>query len=316
MWMRADSKSGYVCEFEVYEGKKGDKVEKGLGAQAVMALTEHIHGRYHHVYCDNFFTGVDLFLDLLRKQTYAWGTIRPHRRGFPSDFKPLLKKGLLNREDSRTVQNGYLTVSIWQDTKPICCAATNASPNAVVPVTRKLKNGSRIQVSCPEAIQMYNKSMGGVDHNDQLRCYYTVRMKSRKFYKYLFWATFVVCLTNAFVLCCNFTELGISSVKDFHVALAKDLIAEYNSRKKRGRPSITSPPPQRFCNINFPVKREKKGHRCHYCSNYLHTRRETIWYCEDCNLHLCHTGREDDCFRLYHNRHGPNVISFATQDVN
>ena len=130
MWMRADSKSGYVCEFEVYEGKKGDKVEKGLGAQAVMALTEHIHGRYHHVYCDNFFTGVDLFLDLLRKQTYAWGTIRPHRRGFPSDFKPLLKKGLLNREDSRTVQNGYLTVSIWQDTKPICCAATNASPNA------------------------------------------------------------------------------------------------------------------------------------------------------------------------------------------
>ena len=120
MWMRADSKSGYVCEFEVYEGKKGDKVEKGLGAQAVMALTEHIHGRYHHVYCDNFFTGVDLFLDLLRKQTYAWGTIRPHRRGFPSDFKPLLKKGLLNREDSRTVQNGYLTVSIWQDTKPIC----------------------------------------------------------------------------------------------------------------------------------------------------------------------------------------------------
>ena len=214
------------------------------------------------------------------------------------------------------VQNGYLTVSIWQDTKPICYAATNASPNTVVPVTRKLKNGSRIQVSCPEAIQMYNKSMGGVDHNDQLRCYYTVRMKSRKFYKYLFWATFVVCLTNAFVLCCNFTELGISSVKDFHVALAKDLIAEYNSRKKRGRPSITSPPPQRFCNINFPVKREKKGHRCHYCSNYLHTRRETIWYCEDSNLHLCHTGREDDCFRLYHNRHGPNVISFATQDVN
>ena len=61
MWMRADSKSGYVCEFEVYEGKKGDIVEKGLGAQVVMALTKHIHERYHHVYCDNFFTGVDSF---------------------------------------------------------------------------------------------------------------------------------------------------------------------------------------------------------------------------------------------------------------
>ena len=42
--------------------------------------------------------------------------------------------------------------------------------------------------------------MGGVDHGDQLRGYYHVRLKNRKYYKYIFLFLFDVSITNSYVL--------------------------------------------------------------------------------------------------------------------
>ena len=42
IWMRVESKSRYVSEFDVYTGKKGDRVERGLGTSVVMNLTDKI----------------------------------------------------------------------------------------------------------------------------------------------------------------------------------------------------------------------------------------------------------------------------------
>ena len=57
IWMLADSATGYVLKFTVYEGKTGNSVERGLGANVVKRLTEHLQNKYHHVYFDNFFYG-------------------------------------------------------------------------------------------------------------------------------------------------------------------------------------------------------------------------------------------------------------------
>ena len=49
--------------------------------------------------------------------------------------------------------------------------------------------------------------MGGVDRNDQLRQYYAIWMKGRKYYKYIWWFLFDVAVTNAYILCKNHTNL-------------------------------------------------------------------------------------------------------------
>ena len=54
IWMRANSKSGYVSQFTVYEGKIRNQVEKVLGANVVINLTDTIHGHYHHIYFGTF----------------------------------------------------------------------------------------------------------------------------------------------------------------------------------------------------------------------------------------------------------------------
>eukprot|EP00795_Rhopilema_esculentum_P005650 gene5650-10880_t len=68
VWERADSRNGYVCEFEVYLGNpRGNHGrEKELGRRAVKHLTTNIHGRNHHVYFDNYFNCVALHENLLK----------------------------------------------------------------------------------------------------------------------------------------------------------------------------------------------------------------------------------------------------------
>ena len=63
-------------------------------------------------------------------------------------------------------------------------------------MTRRERDGSQVCLSCPTAILTYTKYMGGVDLGDQLRKYYSVRMKC---YKYIFWPIFDCCITNAYV---------------------------------------------------------------------------------------------------------------------
>ena len=64
---------------------------------------------------------------------------------------------------------------------------TNSDPQCVTSVPRRQTNGSRKEVSCPLAITSYNKNMAAVDKGDQSRGYYHCRIKSRKFYKYIYY---------------------------------------------------------------------------------------------------------------------------------
>ena len=200
VWMCADAQTGYVSGFEVYTGKKGTTIERGLGEKVVKTLTTPLHNTYRHVYFDNFFSSIDLFLDLLRAGLYSCGTMRTNRRGFPSELKEPAKKGFKERGQSRTCQCNNLTVSVWQDNRPVVVAATNSNPTISTNVLRKNKDGSSTSYHCPNSVTNYNKYMGGVDHNDQLRGYYNVRMKCRKSYKYIFWFLFDLSITNAYIL--------------------------------------------------------------------------------------------------------------------
>ena len=244
VWMRADSMNGYVSEFQVYVGKEKSS-EKGLGARVVKDLTRKITHRNFHIYCDNFFTSPILFHDLLNDGIYACGTVRSNRAGFPDDLKKHIRIGFPKRGENVTLQSKTcvnLTASVWQDTKPVTVIATNAQTLPLDTVQRKLKTGDYKTFDCPEAISIYNRYMGGVDKNDQLRQYYHVRLKCKKYYKYLFWMIFDVAVTNSFILAKFNPDMRrvTRSVKDFRTELAKGLLDGYCSRKRLGRrPSIS-----------------------------------------------------------------------------
>ena len=56
VWVRADSRSGYVYQFQIYTGREGaDEAEVGLGGRVVRDLAQPLQFKHVHVTFDNFF---------------------------------------------------------------------------------------------------------------------------------------------------------------------------------------------------------------------------------------------------------------------
>ena len=220
------------------------------------------------------------------------------------ELKEPAAKGLKERGDSKTFQNGPLTVSVWQDSRPVTFIATNSDHTAEGTVQRKKKNGTSITVKCPTSVAMYGQYMRGVDCNDKLRGYYRVRLKGRKHYKCIFWFLFDLAITNVYILHHPHAGVRGMTMKDFCVLLANQLIGAFSGRKKAGHPAAL-PPAKSFCMEHFTIKENgQTRRRCHYCYNHRHERHDSPWHCKECQLSFCHTGLPDtDCFLKYHTRH-------------
>ena len=89
VWVLADSHNGYFWKFQVYTGKQGDTVERGLPARVVKSLTEDLKGKHYHVFFDNFFNSFQLLNDLVSDNIFACGTARSNRIGFPDPLKKI-----------------------------------------------------------------------------------------------------------------------------------------------------------------------------------------------------------------------------------
>ena len=208
------------------------------------------------------------------------------------------------RGEILTRQAGNVCASAWMDRKILTVMYTGYDPTAQDSVLRQLKDGSRQSFPCPAACKAYNEHMGGVDVGDQLRGYYHVRMKYRKFYKYV--ANFLLdtSITNSFVLY-RMTHPGTKlTVLKFREVLAKQLIADYCSRRRGGRSSqaVKPLPLQHFPITISPAGRpSKKRGRCSLCIEKK-KRTDTMWYCRECSVWLCHTGSPKDCFLQWHRR--------------
>ena len=82
-----------------------------LGPSVVKKLLDPFKGKGHFVFCDNFFSTVDLAKDLVN--TYSCGTARSNRRKFPDS----LKNTKLQRGESKSqlVENSSVHCFVWQE---------------------------------------------------------------------------------------------------------------------------------------------------------------------------------------------------------
>ena len=149
VWVRADAINGYVSELNVYVGKQGVKTEKHLCEKVVKQLTRSLVNNYYTIYCDNYFTTIQLFNDLYKEGIKACGTIRSNRVGYPDDLKKHLKKGLPNRGDYLQRQCGNMVFSLWQDNKTVSVLSTGSQPGEAT-VERRQKDATKHSYPCPK----------------------------------------------------------------------------------------------------------------------------------------------------------------------
>ena len=150
-------------------------------------------------------------------------------------------------------------------------------------------------------LRLYNQFMSGVNENDHLQGYYAMRTKSTKCYKYISWFLIDVSIINRFILYMRVPTVGKKlSLKEFRGELAKQLIGSFNSRKYCGKPSAhqhgSSSREHKMHLPHYPI-RASQG-RCHHCSST--EGRTSTWYCNECQLHFCHTGNPSSDYFLKH----------------
>ena len=151
-----------------------------------------------------------------------------------------------------------------------------------------------VTIPCPAAMALYNRYMGGVDKNDQTQQYYNMRLKSCKFYCFIFWFLFEVAAANSHILHKHYSAVAKQQpLNEFQLKLAKGLMGKYYSKKHQGgccAPSSTLPL------SHFPVKfspgKTSAWRRCWYCQYRQQPpqRRDTVWYSQECQnvcVYMC-----------------------------
>lgn len=306
VWIRADE-SGYVCRFQIYTGKVSDIAEKSLGFRVTKDLTKDLIGKGHNLYFDNFFNSMPLQRYLQDNVIYACGTARKGRKDTPTDVKEDkdLERG---QSDWRISKDGIVFLK-WKDRKGVLFLSNHHNPTILGTVSRKMKDGSTEEISCPILVKDYNSNMGFVDKMDMLKSIYEVSRKSKKWWHRIFFYFLDIALVNSFILFKKRSEGKTLNLKIFRLSVILGLIGAKPDMPQRGRkrdsaelvsnykPNI--PPEIRYDKCaHMPV--HKKPRRCALCS----TRNEphkSSWSCSTCDVGLCLSDKKN-CFMLFHNK--------------
>jgi hypothetical protein len=157
LWVLVEAVSGYIIHFFPYRGRRYDPVPNGemQGTHVVMKLLREsdLLGKWHHVFCDNFFTSLILARRLLTANTYLTGTILKNR-----NLPRLISEANPGANQTVFSRSGRL----------LCCAFKERQNRKTVRFVSTYMNAVHNQNEKPSIATTYNKFMGGVDMNDMM----------------------------------------------------------------------------------------------------------------------------------------------------
>lgn len=178
---------GYICNLQIYSGKKSNTAEKGQAMRVVKDLVAPFIGSSREITADNLFSSVQLVEDLWQDRTVYTGTMRANKPQIPPEF--LQGKG---RESKSAIvgYNGNLMLTSYYERKGKKCA------NVITSKKFHIGNDS----GRPAVIEYYNKTKGGVDVGDQRTRSTTVSRRSRVWSKKIFFEELDIACLNSYYI--------------------------------------------------------------------------------------------------------------------
>jgi len=224
---------------DVYQGGDGNRSELGQGADVVLQLTETLPtDKCYKVFADNFFTSVPLIEKLQERGMHYFGTVRPNRLpGCVLQNESELKKRGRGSFVHKVEQTRNIVAVRWFDNRSVNLLSTYVGVEPIQQSRRwDKKTKQYIYTDRPEIVHEYNHFMGGIDLLDSLFAKYRYKMKSRRWYLYLFWHTLVIGLVNAWLiaLCSVCRKERYSIADDFRLKLLMHSFLSMSAEKEVG----------------------------------------------------------------------------------
>jgi hypothetical protein len=309
LWSLADQ-LGFTMKFDVYQGKDEALEEEfkdyGLGERVVLKITKDLWNKNRIIFFDNYYTSLPLLEFLKTQNTLACGTIRGNRKGLPSNME--CDKALKRGSSDYRFSSLDIGVFKWMDNKIVTIASNyHGSEDSVV--KRTAIDGKKKEVTCPLAVDHYNKFMGGVDLADRLRALYCIDRKSRKWWHRLFFGILDIYFVNTYVI--SNKIFSKSSVLETRRSIARGLMTQKMPLKRKSvQPMETIPTKRRNTGmsvpndvrlgnrgVHWPLFTSKRG-RCEWCSiKKIESRPFSI--CSNCKIFLC-CNEKKNCMKEYH----------------
>ena len=219
--MLCESSTGIALRFFVYSAAENEyDYQTGSDKSATTAVVRRLMKDFlfagHHLVMDNYYNSVPLTLEMAGKQTHVTGTLRNTRVGNPkcvtefnvppgeAHYAHIENCTVLKYHDKRQVfmvTNRYSPVFVDADDADSDDGdseeedADNDVPEDQIEDQAK-NQGKRKKKKVPLVIAVYNKYMNGVDKNDQKLSYYTLDLKTIKWYKKVFIRTLHYSIVN------------------------------------------------------------------------------------------------------------------------
>jgi len=201
--------SGFSYDLEVYTGEKHtiDPTEVDIGTcdNIVVRLCRSVPSAVnHHIFFDNYFTSLNLLIQLEARQIQSVGTVRLNRlhalKG-PSE-KDMKRTGRgTYSECVTTIDDVDVCCVKWYDNKLVSLVSTFVGSEPVGTVRRWSKSKKmHKEIPCPNTIKTYNKHMGGVDLLDSLMGLYRIHVRSKKYYLRIFFHVVDIAVVNSWLL--------------------------------------------------------------------------------------------------------------------
>lgn len=225
-----------------------DILSKSIGKSGhiVMTLLEPYLGKGHTLVIDNWYSSPNLFLELHKNLTNAYGTVRKNRLGI-SELNKKIKKGECVFRSTKNI----LALK-WMDKREVWMISICHFPN--MSDTNKIHYLTKEKIIKPQCVIDYNKTMGAVDKVDQILCNLNSTRKCLKWYKKFFFHLLDLAIYNTFILYKYVTGRNLSFSK-FHLHLIKQILHKYCSNRihecksKGGNPNNQ---PFRLIQRHFP----------------------------------------------------------------
>ena len=298
VFVLVDSKSGYMWDFFVYEGKLQGSSGLGPGYESVMMLVDTpLLGTGYKLFVDHLYSSPALFLDLLHKKIWACGPILTKRSGCPKK-----KANSLNSECAsgsiRWIRNDPLLFVQWRDTKDVYLCSTFHTAHAQDTVQRRVKGADQrwvlIDIPVPPAVKEYHQCMGGVSLSDTRTGNYNLNRKTHSWHKGFFHYFLDIAMVNAYLLHTDIAT-GEGQVpltqKAFRETLAEELA---KAGCHTGRAKVPCAPPTAHHRLVHISGDSTSGRlKCRHCGA------KTPVKCSSCDMALCFVPKRD-CYNDWH----------------
>lgn len=283
----ADSVTGYIIKWQTFD--KGDDYESSFLNQIVLHLLSGFENKGFHLYLDSFFTSISLMKELDVIGVGATGTVRKHKKNFPS----VNTKNLNESNPFIFKKLGSILFIVWKERKEIYML-TNKYDEKMIQ-----KNSKGIYEK-PYCIENYNKYLHGVGLANQQTTYYRFQHKSFQWYKNIFYYILEITINNCYLIykqTLKGSGVRILKYQEFRLFIVEFWISLEDDKKTKAQMVKETSLPTRLTERHFLEEIcNKKRRDCRVCSKRIGIRIKAKYCCKQCKVALCPT----QCFEIFH----------------